>query len=218
MFKLKDIIFSLFGVNAPQDDVMKVNGKGFNQRFNELLAGDMDDNEITKTNEYCKNLIAPDTLLSRFIPLRFECMGGYDYIMSSIGLREEPMRKILKYWLSLVGKKGTMIGYKSMFRMIGIDGTILIEEYGNISGFDSPVTLDDSIRRFDGSLSTCSDYSITLFGSAPYTTALAQEISAVIIFNEPINARLIRLSYNETVIPPPITGRSYNDSYNISYK
>ena len=202
MFTLADKIFGLFGANAAEHDTFKVNGKGLHQRYQEKIFEDADENEIDKINRFTQYLINPDTLLSSFIPLRFESLGGYDPILASIGLNEPHMRKVLKYWMSLVGKKGTKIGYIAMFRMIGIDGTILIEEYGTTTGFDSAVTLDDTVRRFDGSSSTCSDYSIQLFGTAILTAQLMAEIMAVISFNEPINARLVRVSYYQITIPP----------------
>lgn len=218
MYTLVDKIFGFFGFNAVADDALPVDGKGFFQRYQERIFEDVDENELDKINNLSRYLINPFTLLGRFIPLRYESLGGYDYLLASIGLREDVMRNILKYITTLYGKKGTRIGYVSMFRMIGIDSTILIEEYSSTTGFDSSVTLDDTSRRFDGAQSTCSDYSIQLFGTMTYTTALALEIQAVIIFNEPINARLIKLTYNEIDLPIPQSGRSYNDSYNISYK
>jgi len=201
MFSLKDKIFSLFGINSVHDDLFKVNGKGFLQRYNEKLAEDFDENELDKTHHFSNYLINPDSLLTRFIPLRYESMGGYDSVLASIGLREIPMRRVLKYIIPLYRKKGTKIGYIAMFRMIGIDGTILIDEYESDKGFDSPITWDDTVRRLDGSDSTCSDYGIQLFGTMAYSAALMNEIRSVVEFNEPINARLVRLTYNQVIIP-----------------
>lgn len=204
MYTLKDKIFGFFGSSAVADDTLKVGDKGFFQRYQETIFEDVDENELDKINNFSAYLINPDTLLTRFIPLRYESLGGYDYLLASIGLREEPMRKVLKYILSLYGKKGTRIGYVSMFRMIGIDGTILIKEYENSTGFDSPITLDHPVRRLDSSHSSCSDYTIQLYGSVQYSAALAQEIQAVVLFNEPINAKLTLLTYNEQSIPIPL--------------
>ena len=58
MFILQDIIFNLFGLAAKEDDINKdVNNKGFSQRFNELLAGDLDDNELDLINNFVDKVI-----------------------------------------------------------------------------------------------------------------------------------------------------------------
>jgi hypothetical protein len=123
------------------------------------------------------------------------------------------MRKILRFLIGLYKIKGTVNGYKVLFRMIGIDGEITITEYSMNTGFDSSITLDDPIRRLDSYSATCSPYSIVLTGIQPMTDELIAQISSVVVWNEPINAKLISLTYNGSTITIINKQGSFSDSF-----
>jgi len=213
MFLLKDKIFELFGYRDAINDVPKVDGKGFLQRFNEVLAEDMDENELNKIINLLSNLMDPGTILDKFIPLRNDHFGMETYF----GSEYSTMRKILSILAQLYKAKGTKLGYQVLFRVIGITGEFTLLEYGLDTGFDSSITLDDPVRRLDSFNATCSPYSITLTGTLPLTSELVAMIANVIRFNEPINAKLISLTYNGSVINYVSQGRDFNESFAAAF-
>ena len=210
---LKDKIFELFGYRDSIEDLNKINGKGFFQRFNELLADDMDDNEIDKMMNLLYNLIDPYTISERFIPLRNDHLGMKIYFSDEI----EIIRKTLTLLIDIYSIKGTINGYKTLFRIIGINGQVTIIEYTLNTGFDSPIKLDDPIRKLDSYKATCSPYSIILTGTLPLTSGLIDGIKNIVIFNEPISARLIEITYNGVEINITPKGRSFNESFAIAF-
>lgn len=196
MFSLKNIIFDLYGSRDRKNDINKdVNYKGLHQRFNELLAGDLDDNEINLINKIVENTVNPATALVRFLP-NLE----YQFGIPAFNSNDDMRRKFLCYIIRLNPYKGTKLGYIYMLRLLGFSGANFIEHSNNF-GFDSPITFDDPVRFFDMGCRGCSDYEIDVLGTLTLTPALTESIKAIIKYNEPINADLISLKYNGVTIP-----------------
>lgn len=190
-FKLKDIIFDFFGVRDRVNDINKdSDNKGLNQRFNELLAGDLDDNEISLTNNLVENTRDCEINFEKYLPyLEFEL--GIPIFSNDI----ETRRKFIKHITYLNNRKGTDLGYILMFQLLGFTSAN-INYAPPYYGFDSQGTFDDIGRVFDQKCKGCSKYSIELFGTLPITPELIASVFSVIEYNEPINAKLESISYN----------------------
>jgi len=191
---LKDKIFDLFGIQAKVDDINKdVNDKGFHQRFEELLAGDLDDNELDLINNFINNLISPFDVIQKFVIYK-EILMGFDLPISA----DDYFRKKLYPLLyRLYDIKGSIPAYIQFFRLIGFD-TCQITESDASEGFDHPTLTLDSDERpvLDSTGSVSGYYNVILTGSLPLTDQLRQFIFNVIKINEPINAALNAVTYN----------------------
>jgi len=216
MFKLVNIIFGFFGLAAKVDDKYKdSNGKGLSQRFNELLAGDLDDNELDLVNYFIENLVDPFTMLEKYIIYEESRIGLHLPIYTDNYFR----RKILPLMYSLYNIKGTITAYEQFFRMLGFD-TVEIIEGTSSNGFDHPtLTLDSDQRRFDSRGALSGFYDVVLTGTAPISESLVQVIYNVIELNEPIWATLRSITYNGTDIDVIVDGGkgSFNESFNSSF-
>ena len=208
MFKLKEVIFDYFGRRDRINDINKdADNKGLHQRFNELLAGDLDDNELLLINLLVENTRNPFTLLEQFLPYR-EQEFGMPLFTSNLYTR----RKFAAYIRELNRRKGTKLGYELMFQLLGFDSAT-ITPLPPESGFDSPLTFDDIGRVFDQKCKGCSPYIIDLYGSLPITSELIQSVFNVIKYNEPINAGLLAINYNGSTFVSTTQITMYVDSF-----
>ena len=195
MYSLKEHIFSFFGPREKiVDNYKDSNGKGLHERFNELLAGDLDDNELLLINKLISNTQNPDTVLSKFIGYREGTFGTPVFTND-----EYIRRKILKFISEINRRKGTKTGYKILLNMFGYT-YIEIEEILNVFGFDSVENFDDSDRIFDNKCHSCSGYILHLESDNVLTQEDKKTILAIIEYNEPINANLVSVIHNGTII------------------
>lgn len=216
MFILRTIIFEFFGLQAKVDDINKdVDNRGFNQRFQELLAGDLDDNELALVNNFLTNLVNPTTLLEQYIIYREYMVGAELPVSNDAYFR----RKILPLYFRLYDIKGSIPAYVQFFRMIGFDTVDIVESISS-NGLDHPdLTLDSDERRLDSTGAVAGYYEVHLTGSMTITENLKQFIYNVIEINEPINAELRRITYNGTdveVIQPADRG-DFNYDFNLDF-
>lgn len=216
MFKLKDIIFDLFGLHAKVDDKYKdIDGKGLSQRFNELLAGDFDDNEIDLVNYFIENLVDPFTLQEQYLIYEEWKVGLHLPIYTDNYFR----RKIIPLMYTLYNIKGTLTAYEQFFRMLGFD-TVQIDEGASSNSLDHPdLTFDSTSRKFDSRGALSGFYDVILTGTQPLTDSLKQLIYNVIELNEPIWAVLNTITYNGDNIDVIEDGGkgSFNQSFNSSF-
>lgn len=215
-FVLKDIIFNLFGRAAKRDDLFKdSNNKGLSQRFNELLAGDLDENELDLINNFIENLVDPFTLKESYLIYEEEKIGLHLPIYTDNYFR----RKIIPLMYKLYNIKGTITAYVQFFRMLGFE-TVEIIEGTSSNGFDHPtLRFDSAERRFDSRGALSGFYDVILTGSAPISESLVQVIYNVIELNEPIWATLRSITYNSEDIDVIEDGGkgSFNSSFNSSF-
>lgn len=216
MFILQNIIFNLFGLTAKNDDKFKDgNNKGLSQRYNELLASDLDENELDLINYFIENLVDPFTIEEKYLAYEEGKIGLHLSIYTDNYFR----RKIIPLMYSLYNIKGTLTAYEQFFFMLGFDSVLIIEGTAS-NGFDHPtLTFDSTERKFDSRGALSGFYSITLTGSMSITNSLKQVIYNVIELNEPIWATLRSITYNGTdieVIEPGDKG-SFNQSFNNSF-
>ena len=192
IFLLRDIIFSLFGRRDKIEDLSKdANGKGLLERFQELLAGDLDDNELGQIVNLVANTQDPFTLLPKFIAYKEEVVGGLYRIGSNVFTR----RKLIAFAIRVISRRATFPGYEMAMRMIGFN-TIVLTPVSIVSGFDSPVTFDDANRRFDQRCKTCVDYDLVLTGTLTITSEVVEFINGAVEYNEPYYASLRDIIYN----------------------
>lgn len=142
-----------------------------------------------------ENTITPETCFERYVPyLESEWGNKIDtqnlYLSQAIVGR----RKVLEVLGRLHTVRGSIRGYEVCFGMLGIN--MVLTEFEEGYGFDSPITLDHTSRRLDSSCPTCSDYTIALTGAATLGSTLIAAIWSIILFNQPINARLRSITYN----------------------
>lgn len=191
-FKLKDTIFEKYfarvfhtnDLNKDQD------GKGVMQHFVEILAEDLDDNLIGSMESIIDDTLVPADMKNKFIPY-LEKLMGIPVMSSDVEIR----RRVLERGVDILKHKGTLRGYKLIYRALGFTDVELIPVQKKY-GFDSDVTLDDTIRRFDmGKCYTCAFYTINLIGNVPMTDDMYRSIKKAREFVEPIYARIY--SYTE---------------------
>ena len=191
-FILKNIIFDFFGVRDRINDVSKdSNNKGLNQRFNEMVADDLDTNELDLINNIVEYTQQPYYCQAAFLPLRENTFGTPVFQQD-----DYTRRKVLNLISKINQRKGTALGYSLLFNILGFDATT-ITEIPNQFGFDnSTIGFDDPDRVFDNKCNGCGFYSVYLTGSLSVTPALVQSVLKVIDYNEPINAKLKHIYYN----------------------
>jgi len=194
------------------DNNKDLNGKGTLERFNECIGLDMD-MIYPLVENLMDNLYNPKTCFDRYVPylesmLGFSINNGLLYLFNTIQWRRIVVQNILHYYTI----KGTKKGYEVLFNLIGISME-LTESFGH-NTFDSPITFDDNIRHFDTGCQTCSCYHLKLVGPMPMTDELNVVIGNIIRFNEPINARLCGITYNDETVQ--LVG-DFNTDFNLDF-
>jgi hypothetical protein len=197
MWSLKETIFGLFGPAEKKADTVNpdVNGRGLNERFMRALGAEFDDSLRPLLDNFVANVIDPATALARFVPY-LENQMGVNYIVSD---KLEVRRKLIAWAPRITRIKGTKRSYEILLKLLGFL-TVNVVEYWPESGFDSPLTLDDVDRRFDGACAGCTEYDLELTGTLVLTSDIRAWILSVIRFCEPINARLRTVLYNGSPI------------------
>lgn len=207
MLSLFNTLFSrFFHRSDKQSDPNKdINGKGTLERYNQIIAKDIDENITPFIENIFDNLVVPFLMLDKYIPDREQSLGN-DYLFLSF----DPMmrKRIIKHWHRYVAIRGTIPGYQVLFAMLGI--TAVITEVWDTGGFDSATEFDSDIRpTFDnGRCQPCSPYTIDLTGPT-ITPELYQAIWSIIQFNEPINADLESITYNSVPLFPLVANWFY---------
>lgn len=191
-WKLKDVIYDLFGVRDTVEDLFKdpTTNKGLHQRFIELLAGDLDDNELELIASIVANTQNPRTVFEKFLPYRELTFGVPAFIND-----EQIRRKVLCFISEINRRKGTFSGYRILLNLLELTD-IVITELPIISGFDSPETFDSPVRTFDQKCAACSCYMVSVMGSGLLSAEKLAAIKLMIKYNEPINAKLKLIEYN----------------------
>ena len=207
---LKERIFGMFFTlfDKVQDANKNAENKGTLERYCELIGEDLDDNLIPFIDNAHDNLIVPLTMLQRYIADREISLGNNVLFLGT----DDPMRRrIIKHWHKYVQAKGTLTNYNAMFAMLGVAATI--NENLNQGGFDSPTTFDSDTRpTFDsGRCRPCTGYDIVLTGP-PLSTEIYNAILSIVLFNEPINARLTNITYNGQSITSVVPNYFYQTS------
>jgi hypothetical protein len=216
MWSFEEGIFNRFYTvfDKRVDNNKDVNGKGTLERFNETIGKDLDENIVPLIENLLEYIYEHETAYDRYVPY-MESMFGFKrgnwnlYFTNDLTVR----RKVLKYIQPWHNLRGTERLYHILFGMLGL--TLVLVENPAGYGFDSPVTFDDTERRFDSTCPTCSSYTMALTGTVPMTPELLRALESIVEFNEPINAQLISLTYNGN--PIGIGTPDFNNDYNQDF-
>lgn len=194
MISFRDTIFNLFSPYDHQIDINKdADGKGTNQRYNEVVGKYIDEELIVMIDKLVDNNLLPNVAYEKFIPYLEERLGVDLYLYDTLEWRRRVLRHILN-WYKI---KGTITAYKLMLGMLGFD-SVEITEYMDVNSLDSPITFDDTYRVFDmNKCNRCVAYGLTLTGSFEITPDIVSAIESIVKFNEPINAYLRYIKYND---------------------
>ena len=211
MFSLRLIIWDLFGNRDDLTDLLKDNNaRGLNQRFQELLAGDMDDNVINLINNLVAFTRDPTDMQDRFIPYLENVVGGLPRVETTTLSR----KKNIALAVRLISRRGLFSGFEIGLRMIGFDSVVIAGD-PVISGFDSPETFDSGVRRFDQRCITCLEYDLFLTGGFTITTTILGFVNSVVEYNEPIFAQLRTIFYNGQPLNVEDAGITGDDSTSV---
>jgi len=211
-----DRLFTFFGNYDKRSDTLKdSNGNGIWERYNKAIGKSLDNEVQVLIDNLMKNIYDPETCYDRYV-VYLESMMGYNqkrntlYIDNLLSTRRNMLKKILR----LYQIKGTKRCYDLLFSMLGL--TVVYTEYFNDYGFDSAVTLDDPIRTWDMKCDTCSGYTLALTGANPISGILYNGIWSIIMFNQPVNAVLLEVTYNGTALANPVLSE-FDASFSNSF-
>lgn len=191
-------IFPLFGAFDKDMDTHKdVAGKGTNERYQEEIGQSLDEEIVPLVGKFLESTMLPATTHENLL-VHAEATKGFDAKNGTLVMGDTPewRRRVLAYITSLHKIKGTRRAYEVMFAQLGM--RVNIEEQWSDNSFDHPdLTFDSDVRPvFDaGRCSPCSTYTLEIVGSRPFEE-VARFIRSVIVFNEPINAKLLWSRYN----------------------
>lgn len=194
MINLRERLFTLFGKPEKLADQHKdAQGRGLKERFIRVLGAEYDESVLPLVENFLANVIDPETALAKFVPY-LETQMGVNYQISD----ELVIRRKLIAWSSRITRiKGTKRSFEILLKLMGFLTVEIIEHFPQ-SGFDSPITLDDDERVFDGGCSGCVDYSLLLTGTLTMSDEVKAWIRSVVVYCEPINGRLREILYNGT--------------------
>ena len=199
-FSLKDIFFSerfWTHTDITTDPNKDGSDKGTLQRYNEILGGDYDIELQPLIEGLVANNVDPDTILSKFLVYLESTL-----LPVSLGTADDMRRRVLKYTSHFNRIKGTFAGYEIMFSMLTMD-TVIVETWDSWTWDDPIKDLDDPDRKFDSNCAGCSPYCVVLSNVGPpivVTQQLLEAIFNIIEYNEPINARLQKVTLNGACI------------------
>jgi len=190
-----ELFAKYFSWRDKSTDINKdADGKGTLERFISCLGDDLD---IVKSmvDDLLLNTIDTDQALDRFIPF-LESEAGFDDINDTLmlGSAMQMRRAILRALPYLYTVKGTRLGYTIPLGYLGL-GATLDDTYTGF-GFDSPITWDDKDRRLDSYKPDYLPYTLNLTGTLQMTEGLLRAIRSIIIFNQPIDTKLLIINYN----------------------
>jgi hypothetical protein len=195
-FKLKDIIFKLFGVEEKLNDTYKnAQKEGIFERYNKSLGEDFDENIAPYIDNLIDNTIVPQLAMEKLLaPL--ETMLG-----DIVRLKEtsEYRRKIIRFFNRIYAVKGTKKSYEILFKMLGFE-VVEIVVHSSEYGLDSSLTLDDPKRRLDSGCPMCLDYTLNLTGDVSMDDAMLRSIGNAILFCQPIDMKLRAVNINGEVL------------------
>lgn len=173
-------------------------GAGILERFSRSNFRELDDEIIPLIDNLVANTLDHTTCYASFIAYLESWMGITVFPLET---DEATRRKILGFIKRFYDVKGTKRGLISLFNCLDID--VVVNEVFLGYSFDSPITFDDTDRRFDQTrCSGCSDYSLVLTTRNPITITpeYLRGCYSIIKFNHPIGANLTSATLDGTEV------------------
>lgn len=193
---LSDTIFSFFGRYYKQNDSYKDNaGRGVYERFQRLMGEEYDENLSGKADNFVQNIVPPELMEDRFVPLWEQIWSMGTVIREDIAFR----RSLLSFILPVYKVLGTMKAYNIVFSLAGFT-SVNVVPYGKAFTLDSSLQLDDPFRRLDTEATNFFDYRLELEGPMPDDGSTRQLIRLILEFVEPIYAQARVITYNSTEV------------------
>lgn len=206
-YTLTDKIFGFFGVDAKVQDTYKDgSNKGIWERYNESLGQDYDENLMPLVDNFVDNLINPDLLLTKFLPLMEQNIGNPVFVSSSETIR----RKLIKFNNALMDIKSTALSYQVFLGLLGFKN-VVITIVDTDSGFDSPETHDASMRRFDRSKLTCRHYTVEMDSGSVPSDATKAIVDNIIEYLNPIDGEIDEVIYH-------VAGRHFDHTFSRKFE
>lgn len=195
----KNFMFSLLPWYFRKEDTYKDHeNKGLLERYISIFGHEIDEEIIPKIECYLNIIVAQDCE-SKFLIHLSDVLGNPPDVFNN----EPNYRNLLTYIVSIYKIKGTIGAYELFFGLLGFDIELVeIEpinpesQYDNLGQYDTGEI--DSI--YDQTKCTpCSGYSITFYPKNINNLVLEEgtleALQDAIEFNEPINARLVDLTF-----------------------
>lgn len=196
MYQLAQHIFSFFGPLAyRRDRGSRPAEPGEEERMHRALAEEYDQTLSEDIALNVDRLLVPASCYERFIPYSEQTWGNTFRSVAELGFRRRLQQRIV----SLYRIRGTERCYQVLFRYCGFTLEQVIP-YTSEQGLDSPIPLDDAFRRLDSGTSNQREYGLRLTGAAPDNETTRQLIRDIVLFCEPIYARLRDVIYNSVAL------------------
>lgn len=202
----KDIIFSLLGPNEKRIDSHKdAQGRGVFERYMMSYGDDIDTNIVPLIENLNQNTLDVEKLWARYLDYHEQTRGvlplsftrGTTDANAQL-LNRWTRRRILRHIEKLRAVRGTRKGYELLIRLVDRTvQTVGITEVFFENRYDE--TRFDDNKPFDTSIcGQCAQYSISIVsdGSAMPPSLLLVSIRSIILFNQPIDTHLSKVTYN----------------------
>lgn len=203
--KFKDFLFSRLPVYFYKNDSYKdPNNKGLLQRFTEVLGEEIDEEIVTRLEDHLSilNINNSDT---KYLPHIADSLGN----PPDINLDVEQYSNLLSFITSYYKIKGTVAGYDFFFSLLNLD--VEIEEFPAVkltmdSGLKMDTTdINSDPYKMDDNCAKCTYYDLTFTNRedkdnniGAFTATNFQNIRLAVLYNEPINAKLLNLNQKLT--------------------
>jgi hypothetical protein len=224
MVSFKSLIYDQFPRRFREEDTyIDQNGKGLFRRFIETMGDEWDQELSGKLENYLDLFSVLDTDSKYLVHLAWFLGNPPDMLYSDVRYR-----RLLRYLMDINKCKGTLKSYDMIFFMLGVTVTLTIYP-PKVMKYDIGTLKYDETLRYDEECPTCSDYDLAIhdpegnqiaIGQAleqpgPGSAALLALLGAIIKYVEPINMRLMTLTYDGDPIVDPawvLTTGTWDDS------
>ena len=212
MDSFKSILYNQFPRRFRDEDTyVDSEGKGLFRRFIETMGDEWDQELKDKLEGYLDIFSVLDTDAQYLVHLAWFLGNPPDMLYN-----DTRYRKLLRYLMDINKCKGTARSYDMIFHMLGLTVTLTVHSPTAMK-YDIDTLKYDETLRYDDECPTCTDYDIAIhdpdgnqpeIGQAleepgPGSAALLALLSAIIKYVEPINMRLLTLTYDGDPITDP---------------
>lgn len=197
---LIDELFFFFGNYEVETDVsLDIDGRGALERIQRSIGNDIDVNIQPFIDNISANIKDPFTCFEDYVILLLESGGMRD--LSKI-YQGGSLRHLLINMSIYNKNKGTKRCLDSLLRLYNSTITsIVVTEHLNRFGFDSTVTFDDSIRRFDiGACNGCSEYSVDIISPNLCPTLFGTHFLIIEEYWKPADIKIRYLTWNSVQV------------------
>lgn len=184
---LREDFFDRYFTNQDktEDSFKNQENKGVYERFNLLIADEIDKQMISVIENICSLIVPVNLCREVYIPLWEENYGVAFF--NDMALR----RKLLNQITTINKIKGSIPSFEILFRYI--NSVITFTEEWEFSSFDSARTLDDAWRRFDMTRCqrNCTGFDMEVVYGGVIDAEYLSKVVTIMKYLKPINADII---------------------------